>query len=583
MAVALSAAAAPLSAQRQPETDGARQERLLRQVSTLEAAGDLGGAEAIVRALLREDPGAVSVLLALERLLRMQGREMELLPLVRRYLETDPGSAFGHHLLLRSYAAAGQLEEMEKAAEAWMAADGRSETAYREVARIWEDLGELEKARAVLERGRRASGGRDALALELGMVAARLGERDRAVRELDLAIGEDARGLMLVRRQISRLPRAGAEVLEPVVRRLLSSPSTVERRRAAVELAVDAGLEELARRAAEGVAPDLPQQERAGFFVEVGRRADGAGLLPLAYWAFSSLLPTLEEGSRSLAVRSRLASLALAMGDTALARENYRALEQGYAAGSAERRQATALRIELTAREGRLDEALTDLRTFREAHPEAPELDGLTATVGELLLDAGREAMAGDLLERVGGPRAGLARGRLALVGGDLERAKSELMRAAPALHGAEATETIALLTLLGRLGAEGAAVLAEGMGALASERPSRAVDALVAGAAGIPPAEGAAILEFAAAVAERQALPSRAEAARRQLVEEHPHAPEVPAALLALARSLAERPEGHPEARAFLERLILEHPRSALVPQARRELDQLARRVPTS
>lgn len=576
-------AAVPAVAQSAPETDAARQERFLRQASTLEAAGDLGGAEAIVRALLREDPGAVSVLLALERLLRMQGREEELIPLVRAYLHTDPGSAFGHHLLLRSYAAAGRLDEMDRAAEAWIQSDSDTETPYREVARIWEDRGDLPKARSVLERGRRAIGAGDALALELGVVSARVGDLRRAVTELDRAVGDDARGLMLVRRQISLLPDAGAAVLEPLARRLLDSPTTLERRRAAAELAVDAGLDELAQRAAAGVAGDLAQPERAGFLVEVGRRADGAGLRPLAYWAFSALLPLMEEGSRSLAVRSRLAALALAMGDTALARENYRALEEEYAPGSAERRQAVALRIELTAREGDLDAAMVELREFKTSYPGAPELDGLSATLGELLLDAGRTDAAGDLLERVAGPRASLARGRLALVGGDLDRARSELMRAAPALQGAEATETIALLTLLDRLGNAGARVLAEGMSELAADRPSRAVDALVAGASGLPQQEGAAILELAAGMADRQGMPSRSEAARRQLVEDHAHAPEVPAALLALARALAERPEGRPEARALLERLILEHPRSALVPQARRELDRIARRVPTS
>lgn len=573
----------PVQAQRGNESEAARQERILRQAGTLESTGDIAGAEALVRKLLVDDPGAVSVLLALERLLRMQGREEDLVPAVRRYLERDPDSAFGHHLLLRSYAATGNTEALDRAAEAWIKADARTETPYREVARIWEDRGELHRARAVLERGRRAIGGRDALALELGVIWARLGDRQRSVTELDRAVGEDARGLMLVRRQIALLPRAGADVLEPLVRRLLASPTKLERRRAAAELAVDAGLEELARSAAEGVAAALPPPERGGFLVEIGRRADGAGLHALAYWAFSSLLPQTEDGSRSLAIRSRLAALALAMGDTALARENYRQLEQEYAPGSAERRQATVLRIELTAREGKLEDALADLRSFRSAHPSAPELDGLAATVGELLVDAGREEMAGELLQRVTGPRASLARGRLALLGGDLDRARAELMRAAPALQGAEATETIALLTLLERLGSAGAAVLAEGMGELAADRPVRAVDVLVEGSAGLPPHEGAAMLELAAGMAERHGLHARAEAARRQLVEEHGDAPEVPAALLALAQAIAERPEGTPEAREFLERLILEHPRSALVPRARRELDRLARQVPAS
>ncbi|HUH12368.1 MAG TPA: hypothetical protein VMK65_04630 [Longimicrobiales bacterium] len=569
--------------QRPVESDRERQERLLRQVTQLEAVGDFAGAEALVRALLREDPGAVGVLLALERLLRLQGSEAELVEPVRAYLRADPGSAFGHHLLLRTYAAAGDLDALTEAAGRWIDADPTSETAYREVARAWESRGDLEQARAVLERGRRTIEGGDALALELGVVSARLGDTRRAIRELDRAIGEEARGLLLVRRQLGLLEGGGAVIIEPLLERLLTEPTSTERRRAAVHLAIDAGLEDVARRAAESVAPSLVVEERPRFLVEVGRRADGGALHALAYWAFARLLALEDETGRSLAVRSRLAALALAMGDTARAREHYRELERGYEEGSPERRQAAALRVELTAREGRLDDALAQLRAFRAANPGAPEADALAAVVGELLVDGGQGATAAELLAHVAGPRAALARGRLALAAGDREGALGELTQAAPGLQGAEATDAIALLSLLHRLSAEGARVVAGALGEISADQPGAAVDRLTRGAARLEDGEAAALLDFAAAAADRHGLAVRAEEARRLLIEAHPDAPEVPASLLALARAVGARPQGQLEARALLERLILEHPRSALLPQARRELDRLARRVPTS
>lgn len=583
MALAGAVGAADVRAQRAAESDATRQERLLRQVTQLEATGDVRGAEALARALLREDPAAVGGLLALERLLRLQGREADLIEPVRAYVRADPGSAFGHHLLLRTYAAAGQIDALIEAGEAWIGSEPRSETAYREVARVWEDRGDLERARTVLERGRAAVPGGGALALELGVLHARLGDARRAVRELDRAIGEEARGLLLVRRQLGLLEGGGVVIIEPLLERLLTEPTSLERRRAAVELAIDAGLEPVARRAAQAVVPALARPELPGFLVEVGRRSDGAGLHALAYWAFDRLLALEEEPRRSLALRSRLAALALAVGDTAQARAHYLDLERAYPQGSPERRHAAALRVELTAREGRLEEARAELSAFRAAYPAAPEVDGLAAVLGELLVAAGEGAAAAELLARVPGPRAALTRGRLALLAGDLEVARNELMQAAPGLEGAEATETIALLALLGRLSAEGGRAVAAALADISADRPAAAVDALMERATRLESGEGAALLDFAAAAADRHALPGRAEEARRLLLEAHPTAPEVPATLLALARAVGARPEGAVEARALLERLILDHPSSALLPQARRELEGLARRVPTS
>jgi hypothetical protein len=141
-------------------------------------------------------------------------------------------------------------------------------------------------------------------------------------------------------------------------------------------------------------------------------------------------------------------------------------------------------------------------------------------------------------------------------------------------LRGAEATSTIALATLLGRLSSDGAALVTA---SIVGRPESDALPELLAGSAELQPEERAAILDYAADVADRRGLNAEAEQIRREIVDEFPLAPEAPAALLSLARSLIDRraPEG--DVRLLLERMILEYPRSALVPQARRELAQLA------
>src|SRR5690606_34930665 len=358
---------------------------------------------------------------------------------------------------------------------------------------------------------------------------------------------------------------------------------TPERRRAAAELAIDAGLGARAEAIARAVAAELPPAERETFLVEVARRAEGVHLHRLAYWAYSELLAYDGPANQMLAVRSRLAELALTLGDTATARENYLALEKAFDAGSPERRQATAFRIELTAREGDLEEAIREFAEFQRSYKETPELDRLAAALADVLLRRGEVERAEEVLGRVSGPRTSLVRSHIALRRGDVAAARAALLAAAPALHGEEATETIGLATLLGRVSTAGAALLSRAMTELALGRTQDAVAILWAESSELTADERPAILEFAARLADRAELETEAERIRRAIITDHPEAPEAPAALLALAMMVSARDPDAPEARELLERLILEHPRSALVPQARRELNRLQGRIPHS
>ncbi|HEX6940119.1 MAG TPA: tetratricopeptide repeat protein [Longimicrobiales bacterium] len=575
----------PLAVLRAQEAGGrGAEEALLREAAARELAGDFAGAERILEAILADDPTAVRALLALERVYRVQGRLADVLAPVERLLAVEPGSALGNRLRLEALSELGRIDELEAAAEAWIRATPTLETPYREIAHTWSERGEHGRAAAVLERGRSRVGRDDALALELGEMYALLGDAERAAREWDRAIGPEARGLSLVRRHLGALPDGGARVIPVLIDALIRESPSPERRRAAVELAIDAGLAARAESIARAVVAEADPRAREAFLVEVARRSDGARLPALAYWAYGELLaPADSGGDQLLALRTRHAELALVVGDTATAREEFAIIERAHAAGSPERRRAAAMRITLTASAGGVDDAVRELEAFRAEYGDAPELDRIAAAIAEALLRRGDVDRAERVLGGAKGPRGSLVRGRIALRRGDIAQARRALLTAAPGLEAAEATEVLSLLTLLGRVSPEGGELLGRSLARAMQGDAAGAVELLVEESDGLAGDERAAILDFAAGLADRAELPREAERIRRTIAADHPDSPEAPAALLALGRSLAARPGSEDEARAFLERLVLDYPRSALVPQARRELDRIRRRVPHS
>lgn len=566
---ALGGAYAPLSAQvRQDEI------LLVRDATMREQAGDFAGAQRILENILKGNPQSLSALLSLERVLRLQDKLESLLPYVEAHLRLDRTSAIGHQMLVRALSALNRIPDLERAGEAWIKAVPRIETPYREVARIWEGRGDLMRAVQYLEMGR-ARIGKDALALELGDMFARLDEPERAVREWERAIGPDARGLLLVQRRLTTLKDGGAGVLPGLVEVLAASGST-PRKRAAVQLAIDAGMGAQAEQIAQRTLSELKGADRQTFLVEVARRADAAQLPRVAYWAYTQFALNDFAPEQLLAIRARIAELALAVGDTASAARGYRELEQSFEAGSPQRRQATALRIQLQVKEGKLDAATEELTRFRAEYAEAPELDATAAMLATAHFDKGDLEAAARSLERVAGPRSNLVRGRIALRRGDVAGARAAVMSSAPALQGAEATQTLKLATLLGKVSREGGELLGEALAAAGSGQAKTAVTTIENRIAALPELERPAILDFAAALADRGQLPLDGERLRRRIVTEFPKSNEAPAALLTLARSLTERGGATEEAKTFLEKLIIEYPRSALVPQARQELERL-------
>lgn len=582
ISVLVLAAASARAASGQAGLAGQEEARLLRDAATLETAGDLDGSERVLRSILTSSPMSLGALISLERILKMQGRVEGLIGPVDRLLQRDPQSPIGHQMLVRAYSALDRVEDLERAAQRWIDATPKVETPYREVARVWRQRHDPVRAVAVLELGRSRIKRQDALALELGDVYAEAGDYTKAVHEWNRAIAADGRGFLLIQRRLANLPNGGAALIPQLVSALESKPSSTARRRAAAQLAIDAGRANEAERIARGLAASLKGAERESFLVDVARRADGAGLDRLGYWAYSELVVAGGSVDRMLALRSRLAELALAVGDTAGATRMYTELERAFAVGSPQRREAIAVRVQLLAREPDLGRARAEYDGFRREFPDAPELDAVSAAVANALMDRGRHEAAEDLLVGVSGPHSGVARGRILIRRGEIERARNELLASAPALHGAEATDAIALATLLGRLSQQGGDLVARAFANTAANEHAAAIQLLFQESTSLSDAERAAVLDFAVGIADQADMREQAEQLRREIVAEYPDSREAPRAMLGLARTLASERRGADEARILLEQLILEHPRSALVPQARRELDRLLGRIPS-
>jgi hypothetical protein len=577
----------PVAAQ-QETTGGARADTgselaQLREASEYESAGNLQAAAEIIEGVLRDNPASLTALLAYERLLNVQGRIAEVLPAVDRLLAAHPASVLGHQVRLRVVDRLNDVAGIDATAAAWIRATPTVETPYREAALVWRQRGESARAIAVLEQGRKRIDSADALALELGDAFAAAGDMRRAAAEWARAVGADGRGFLLVQRRLQAQPDAGANAIPLLVEQLGDEPATPGRQRAAALFAIDAGLEPRAHRLASEITARSSAQEREQLLIELARRADGAGLYRLAAWSYGELLRGMRQDGAALAVRTRLAELALLAGDTALAHSVYRQLESAAATGSPQRREALALRLHITIRDGELTAAAEQLDTFRVEFPRAPELDETAARLATRYMDAGDVAGAQRVLSGVAGPHASRVRGRLYIRSGDLARAREELMAAAPLLQGREATETIALVALLTRVSPAGGELVARAVAADIDDRYEILGDAL-AHTAGFSAMERAAVLDFLAGIADASGLPDDADRLRSEIVASLPRSHEAPAAMLALARRSLERShrrerDNTDEARVLLEKLILEHPRSALAPQARRELERLQSR----
>ncbi len=315
VAVLLGMLPAAIAGQADPLVEG----RMLRSASSLESRGDYTGAERVLRELMDASPTSTGGLFALERVLRAQGRLIDVLPTVRAFLTVEPGAAAPRILELRVLSDADSLEALEAAARDWTRTDPRSADVYREIARAFAPVFGEDRALEVLLSGREALDEPSAFAMEIGDLHRELGELDAAVREWSRAVGADGAQVAAVTRRLQALPGEVGELARPLVRSLGAEPTTVARRRAGARIALEVGLEEEALTLAASAEAELAGQTRRGFLADLARRAEDREANRLALWAYESLRDQSAGASEIRSLDQRIAAIALAQGDTSKA------------------------------------------------------------------------------------------------------------------------------------------------------------------------------------------------------------------------------------------------------------------------
>ena len=551
--------------------------RLLQAAASEEFSGDLARAEETLRRLMGQRPTSARGLLALERVLRNQGRVHEILPFSGRYIDLRPIAADPRLLELRVYAELDDKSGLEDAAENWMDGGWPFSDPYREVARVFGRVFGPERALSILERGRSEHGNPSLFAIEAGDFLKDLGRMEEAVLEWAGAIGDDGSQVSAVMQRVAGIEEGREEFVLPLLERLRQPPTTGPRLRAGAQIALEAGVFGEARSLAETALEDLPGRPRRGFLTALAQQAQEVSAMGVALWAYEVLREGATRGAETRALDQNITVAALATGDTARALEAQHAIADDLPEGSTDRRQALAETLRLGIEWGGVG-VRESLAEYAREFPYAPQLDELSMKLAVQLDAGGDREGARSLLAGVEGPRSALERGYLYMAAGEVIEGREALRDALPRVSSEVATEVIALLDLLDRLEGETLAAFMRGAVLAHRERTVGALSELevaidVAPRDGRPP-----LLAMAARIADEGGVPKQAADFRERIIREHPYASEVPEATLELARFKGATPEGVDEAIRLLEDLILGQPNGAIVPTARRELQRIQR-----
>jgi tetratricopeptide (TPR) repeat protein len=466
------------------------------------------------------------------------------------------------------------LEALDDAAQAWFRAEPGSPDPFREVARLYQRaLGE-EEALAVLQEGRNRLGEPDVLALETGDLLALRGDGPGAVAEWSRAVRSPEADLGLVLRRLDGLPGDAETLAGPLLDALSASPTTVERRLAAVSVALELGLPGRALEVARLGTAALSRDDRRSFLAEVSRRAGEAGAPEVAVWALQeerSLVPERDRATLDM----RLAAVAIQAGDTATAVAARTRLTRALPAGSAERRRVMAELIRVEAATAPRETLEDRLGVFRREYPDAPEADELQAAVAAGLAGRGDVQGARAIVGEGAGPLTALEGGYLGLQEGDVDAGKAALEAALPGLSPSCATEVLHLLAFLERTGSAAAQALGRSAASAHHGNAAEGLGDLVAALPAIPDEDRAPVMAWAGELALQAGETGQAEGVLQGLVDGYPDSREYPDAALSLAR-LRIADGDLDGARLVLERLILARPQSPVVPAARRELQRI-------
>ena len=557
------------------QLSSSEESRLLREAARAESAGDYAASVEILASLLAERPASSGAIFALERVLRAQDRVSQVLEPIDAFLAVDPVSTGPRYLKLRILLEVDSLAELRSAAESWIAQNPASPDSYREVARVYERAFGGEEALSVLRRGQSRAGD-GVLAVEAGDVLLRLERPREALLEWARALdGPDAQAPGALRRMV----RTGGEhpALAPgVVRELAVEGASETRRRAAIEIALEARLQPEALRLAEEVAGDLPERERESFLNALLRLAEEKDADQLALWTLQQLRRETPRGSRARTLDRQIAVTSLVAGDTVRALEARERYARGLPERSPERRRALAEVIRLEAATGAPLELLDRFAAFREEFPNAPEADPLAVVLSARFRGDGDLETAAFVLEGIQGPESAQERAWLALEAGNRESARINLMLAAAGLPANEATVIVQLIGILDRVGEQAAALAGRVSIARHREGAGPAFSLVNEAVHALPPEDQPPLLAMAARIADEIDRQGEAARLRESLAATFPESSEAPEAILQLARYRAGIPTGVPAAIELLEELILARPNSAVVPVARRELERL-------
>jgi tetratricopeptide (TPR) repeat protein len=552
-----------------------REAALLRDAAALEARGDQPGAEQVLRSVLEQAPTSTGALVAMERVLRAQRRTRDMLPYIDRMLAVDPRASQAWTTKLRLLVEVDSLATLEQEAQSWMRADPSSPDPYRELARMYERAYGAARAVELLRAGRTRMGDSAVFAAELGDLLQRTQQAEAAAQEWARAVGEDGEQLAVVMRRVAVLDPDSSRVPSLLVQTLDTQPTTVGRRRAAVRIALEVGLVDQAIELARRVAPALPGAERRIFLQEMARRGEDVPVPELSLWAYETLRQGTSDPAELTALDGRIAVSALAAADSVRALSALDSQAARLPRGSNERRHVVGDAIRIQASRGEPEALTSRLASFRSEFPDAAELDELASVVALGLQSRGHSQAAATVLTDVLGPRSSLERAYLHLDGGDVEAGIAALQESLAALPPATATDVIQLVSLLDRVGAPAAKVVARAAVLEHRGAPRDALEHITAELGSLPAEDQPALLSHAARLADGAGSPELGTQFRQTLVDQHPDAAEMPDAVLMLSRARAQAGRV-PEAIALLEKLILERPSSPVVPAARRELDRL-------
>lgn len=544
----------------------------------LERRGSYAQAAEIYRAVLREKPGEVGALLGLERSLTPLNRQAELLPAVRAAMAASPGSVPIYAVGLRAYASANLMDSLPRLVEAWARAAPGDEQPYREWASAALQRRDRTTARRAFAMARERLGKPDALSAEMAQLAAAEEDWPTAAREWIRAV----RQLPGYRSSASTsLGQAPPRVRPEVLRALALEPGP-EAARTVVDLRARWG-DPLGAFEALGPllsGPAAQQVDLLQNFLELVRVESTPAHLQAQARALEALADRWSNPPQRARYRLEAARAYAEAGERAAARRMLTQIAGDATSGPGVAAGATATLIDLLVREGKVEEASTQLERYR-ATLAVEEFLRLRRAVAARWAQGGDVARAESMLVADSSVEALALTGRFRLYAGDLKGASERWKEAGPfAGTREEATERATLLALIQPIEADSLPALGLAMRQLDGGDSVTAAAGLETLARELPVDGGRAdLLVFAGRLQAALGHPVEAERVLRAAVlAEAPGT--AAAALLELGRMLVREGQG-PKAVVVLEQMILDYPASPLVPQARRLLDQARNAVP--